>query len=252
MASQHSASTAAVRVGALADLHFGRHPADFYVPVFADINQQADVLVIGGDLTDHGRQDEAQGLARLLTQSVRVPIIAVLGNHDFESSQEAEVRQALREAGVHVLDGDSVEVRGVGFAGTKGFCGGFGARALGPWGEASIKGFVQETLAESLKLETALARLKTSSRIAVLHYSPVAATVVGEPLEIYPFLGSSRLEEPLMRYDVSAVFHGHAHHGQHAGATTTGVPVFNVSLPLLQHSTPPRNLHVIEVDGYAS
>jgi len=176
----------------------------------------------------------------------------VLGNHDYESSQEPLVSQTLRDAGVHLLDGDSVEVSGVGFAGVKGFCGGFGPRALGSWGEPMIKAFVQESLAEALKLETALARLKTPSRIVLLHYSPVAATVAGEPLEIFPFLGSSRLEEPLLRYEVTAVFHGHAHHGQHEGQTAKGAPVFNVSLPLLQHSTPPRNMHIIEIDGYAS
>ena len=241
-----------VRVAALADLHFGRHPVEAYHPVFTEANANADVLIICGDLTDHGRPDEAQGLARLITQSLRVPVVAVLGNHDCESAQDAAVAQTLRDAGVHMLDGDSVEVHGVGFAGTKGFCGGFGPRALGPWGEAMIKAFVQETLGETLKLETALARLKTPSRIAILHYSPVAATVQGEPLEIFPFLGSSRLEEPLIRYDVTAVFHGHAHHGQHEGTTTKGAPVFNVSLPLLQHSSPPRNMHIIEVDGHIS
>jgi len=239
---------ATVRIGATADLHFGRHPPEFYPPLFTEANQRADVLVICGDLTDHGRVEEAQGLARIISQASRVPVVCVLGNHDFESAQVDAVRQALGDAGVHILDGDGIELLGVGFAGVKGFCGGFGPRALGPWGEPIIKAFVQETLAEALKLETALARLRSTTRVAVLHYSPVAATVEGEPLEIYPFLGSSRLEEPLIRYGVAAVLHGHAHHGQFEGRTSAGAPVFNVSLSLLQHATPPRLLHVFTVD----
>ena len=252
MSISPATSPTRVRVAAIADLHFGRHPAEFYQPVFAEVNARADVLVICGDLTDHGRPDEAEGLARLITQTVRTPVVAVLGNHDWESGAVPAITHTLVGAGIHLLDGDSVEIAGIGFAGIKGFCGGFGARALGPWGEATIKAFVQETIAEALKLETALARLKTPSRVALLHYSPVEATVLGEPPEIFPFLGSSRLEEPLLRYDVSVVFHGHAHHGQTEGRTARGVPVFNVSLPLLQRQTPPENIRVFEVDGYAS
>ena len=207
------------------------------------------MLALCGDLTDHGKLEEAEGLARVISQWSRVPCVAVLGNHDYESGQAEALHQALAAAGVTVLDGDATEVRGVGFAGTKGFCGGFGARALGPWGEPIIKNFVQETLDEALKLERALARLRTLARIVLLHYSPVVSTVEGEPPEIFPFLGSSRLEEPLARYGVTAVFHGHAHHGQPEGRTSQGAPVFNVSLPLLQRMAVPRLLHVIEVDG---
>lgn len=157
------------------------------------------------------------------------------------------MRTIMAEAGVVILDGDAHEIRGVGFAGVKGFCGGFGARALGAWGEASIKAFVRETIDEALKLETALARLRATKRVALLHYSPVASTVEGEPLEIYPFLGSSRLEEPLTRYDVAAVFHGHAHHGQPQGQLANGVPVFNVSLPLMQRTTPDTPFRLFSV-----
>lgn len=229
---------APVRLVAMADLHFGRHRPEIYPPVLKAAAEDADIVVLCGDLTDHGRLDEAEGLARLLKESIHLPIVAVLGNHDFESGQEAALRDIFTAAGVHMLDGDSVEIKGIGFAGAKGFCGGFGARALGPWGESLIKSFVQETLAEALKLETALARLRSLTRVAVLHYAPVASTVEGEPLEIYPFLGSTRLEEPLARYDVAVVFHGHAHHGQPEGLISTGAPVFNVSLPLLQRTQP--------------
>jgi Icc-related predicted phosphoesterase len=227
-----------VRIAALADLHFGRHPAETYAPILSRAAADADVLVICGDLTDHGRAEEAQGLCKALPTGRRLPIVAVLGNHDYESGQDETLKQVFRDAGIHVLDGDAVEVAGIGFAGVKGFCGGFGPRALGAWGEPIIKAFVQESVGEALKLETALARLRSVTRIALLHYSPVVSTVEGEPLEIYPFLGSTRLEEPLARYQVEAVFHGHAHHGQSEGKLTSGAPVFNVSLPLLQRTQP--------------
>jgi Icc-related predicted phosphoesterase len=177
-------------------------------------------------------------LARDLTTSVTIPVVAVLGNHDYESGEQDEVRKILADAGVHMLDGDSVEILGVGFAGVKGFAGGFGRGALGPWGEPVIKQFVQEALHEAMKLESALAKLRTTRRIALLHYSPIAGTVAGEPAEIFPFLGSSRLEEPLLRYPVDAVFHGHAHRGTLESKTVNGVPVYNVARPLLLRSYP--------------
>jgi Icc-related predicted phosphoesterase len=167
-------------------------------------------------------------------------VVAVLGNHDVESGKEAEVTQVLADAGVVVLDGDAREVLGVGIAGVKGFGGGFGNRALAPWGEVIIKQFVREAVEEALKLEKALARLRTEQLIVLLHYAPVQQTVDGEPLEIYPFLGSSRLEEPINRYPVSLVFHGHAHRGHAEGTTSSGVPVYNVSMSLLTRAFPHR------------
>ena len=146
------------------------------------------------------------------------------------------------------LDGDTTEIHGIGFAGVKGFAGGFGRRALGPWGEDIIKKFVHEAVNEALKLESALARLRNEHLIAVLHYSPIQGTVEGEPLEIYPFLGCSRLEEPLSRYPVTAVFHGHAHHGQPEGRTTKNVPVYNVSMSLMRDLSPERPFRILEVD----
>jgi Icc-related predicted phosphoesterase len=171
---------------------------------------------------------------------VQVPIVAVLGNHDYESGQEADLVKILSDAGVKMLDGDTFETHGVGFAGVRGFCGGFGRGALGAWGEPIIKQFVHEAVNEALKLEAALARLHTDYRIAVLHYAPIRDTVEGEPLEIYPFLGSSRMEEPLTRFDVKAVFHGHAHKGKPEGATSKGIPVFNVAHPVLKAYYPDR------------
>jgi Icc-related predicted phosphoesterase len=225
-----------IRIAALADLHFGRATQQ-PLPDLAALAPEADVLLLCGDLTDHGLPEEAQGLARQLS-TVKTPIVAVLGNHDFESGHADEVAAILSDANIAMLDGSACEVAGIGFAGTKGFCGGFDRQTLEPWGEPVVKAFVQEALSETLKLESALARLRTPHSVALLHYAPVQATVVGEPEAIYPFLGCSRLEEPLIRFSVSAVFHGHAHRGTGEGQLRSGAPVFNVSLPLLRRERP--------------
>ena len=228
-----------VRIAAVGDIHLG--PAAHGPPIqtlLAQVAERADVLALCGDLTDRGDPEEGRQLGRALA-TVGVPVVAVLGNHDHESGKVPELSRILTEAGVQVLDGgDAFEIHGVGFAGVKGFAGGFGRRALGPWGEESIKHFVRQAVDEALKLETSLSKLRTDRRVALLHYSPIAGTVEGEPREIYPFLGSSRLEEPLIRYPVDVVFHGHAHHGTLEGKTVSGVTVFNVSLALLQRSFP--------------
>jgi Icc-related predicted phosphoesterase len=238
-----------VRIAALGDLHYSRTTVQGSLqPLFAQITEAADILVLAGDLTDFGLADEARALAREMTGALKIPTIAVLGNHDHESGQQEDIRAILKDAGVTTLDGDTTEVYGVGFAGVKGFAGGFGRRALGPWGEGIIKAFVREAVDEALKLETALARLRTERLIAVLHYSPIQATVEGEPLEIFPFLGCSRLEEPLTRYPVHAVFHGHAHHGRPEGLTRTGVPVFNVSIALMRAISPEQPFRIVEID----
>ncbi|MEQ1908009.1 MAG: metallophosphoesterase [Vicinamibacterales bacterium] len=228
-----------VRVAAVGDLHCTKHSQGVLQPMLAKAAESAEVLLLAGDLTDYGTPDEARVLARELTP-MRIPTAAVLGNHDLESSKEGEVRQILTDAGVVILDGDAVELAGIGIAGVKGFCGGFGHRALAAWGETIIKQFVHEAVNEALKLESALARLRTTARIVLLHYAPILQTVEGEPLEIYPFIGSSRLEEPIDRFSVSLVVHGHAHRGQLEGATKGHVPVYNVSMPLLMRAFPDR------------
>jgi len=226
-----------VRVAAVGDMHCGKNSQGAFQTLFAQVAERADVLVLCGDLTDYGLPEEAQVLARELAM-VKVPMVGVLGNHDFESDQQDAVRRILTDAGVVILDGESCEIEGVGFAGAKGFAGGFGRGTLGAWGERTVKSFVQEALDEALKLESALARLKTPRRIAVLHYSPIRATVEGEPLEIFPFLGCSRLEEPLARYPVHAVVHGHAHNGSPEGLARGDIPVYNVSLSLMKRFYP--------------
>jgi Icc-related predicted phosphoesterase len=229
-----------VRIAAVSDVHYSKTSQGTLIPLFNEITARADVLVMPGDLTDYGLAEEARVLARDLTAAVKIPIVAVLGNHDYESDQAEEVRRILIDAGVHVLDGDAIEIHGVGFAGVKGFAGGFGRGALGPWGEKVIKLFVQEALNEALRLESALARLETKYRLAVLHYAPIRETVEGEPVEIHPWLGSSRLEEPLGRLGVSAVVHGHAHKGAPEGKTSTGIPVYNVAMHVLETHFPDR------------
>jgi Icc-related predicted phosphoesterase len=227
-----------LRVAAVGDLHCTKASEGAFHSLFTRIAESADVVALCGDLTAYGTAEEARVLAKELA-ATKLPKLAVLGNHDFESNAADEVVQILTEAGgVTVLDGTAIELLGVGFAGAKGFAGGFGERALQSWGEEPIKAFVRAALEEALKLESALARLRTPGRVALLHYAPIEATVDGEPAEIYPFLGSSRLEEPLNRYRPTVVFHGHAHRGQPEGATAAGVPVYNVALPLLRRHFP--------------
>lgn len=237
-----------LRIAAVADLHVKKTAQGAFHNLFTQITEQADVLLLCGDLTDYGAIDEAKILVKEITSSLRIPAIGVLGNHDFEANKQDEIVRMLTDAGVTMLDGDTHEIHGVGFAGVKGFAGGFGRRQLGAWGEQITKNFVHETIQEALKLEAALARLRTPQKIAVLHYSPIHATVVGEPPEITPFLGSSRLEEPIDRYRVTAVFHGHAHRGSLEGRTKGGTPVYNVAMPLLVASFGDRPpFRVVEV-----
>lgn len=236
-----------LRIAAVADIHVKKNSQGAFHELFADASENADVMLLCGDLTDYGTIDEAKVLAKEITSSLRISAIAVLGNHDLESGQEKDVVAILTDAGVTMLDGDSIELHGVGFAGVKGFAGGFGRRALGAWGEKITKDFVHEAINEALKLEAALARLRTPQKIAVLHYSPIQATLAGEPLEIVPFLGSSRLEEPLDRYRADAVFHGHAHRGVPEGRTKGGAPVYNVAMPVLIAAFPGLPYRIIEM-----
>lgn len=228
-----------LRIAAVADIHYATSSNSFLQPLLAQVVEQADVLLICGDLTHHGEPEEAAALARELSRA-RLPILAVLGNHDFHAGTQDQIKRVMEDSGVRVLDGEIAEVRGVGFAGVKGFASGFGQRVLEPWGEPIVKSFVHEAVSEALKLESALARLVNRPSVALLHYAPVRDTVEGEPLEIFPFLGSSRLEEPLNRFKVAAAFHGHAHHGRLTGHTSTGVPVYNVSIPLMMATRPDR------------
>jgi Icc-related predicted phosphoesterase len=227
------------RIAAVGDIHVRENERGKWTEYFREVSRKADVLLICGDLTDTGDEVEAQVLAEEL-KSCTIPVVGVLGNHDFEKGRHKLIRQILQNQNVHILDGESIVIGDVGFAGVKGFGGGFDKHMLSMFGEGAMKAFVQEAVDEALHLERALSRLDSEhenlKKIAILHYSPVRDTVVGEPEVIFPFLGSSRLAEPLNRKNVLAAFHGHAHVGTLEGQTSGGVKVFNVSKPILQRS----------------
>ncbi len=227
-----------MHIAAISDLHYGRDSRGKLEDLFKAMSDSADVVLLCGDLTDYGLREEAEALAEDVHAYLHTPILAVLGNHDFESGTPGDVRSIMEDAGVKLLDGESTVLDGVGFAGACGFAGGFDRWALNPWGEKIYKDFVQAAVDEVLKLETALSRLETEIRIVLLHYAPIRETVEGESPEIYPFLGTSRLEDPLNHYEVSAAFHGHAHKGAPEGRTANDVPIYNVSIPVLKSHRP--------------
>lgn len=235
-----------MRLAAIGDLHVQETMNQPFRDVFAAMSGGADFILLCGDLTNYGKPSEAEILAADLA-SATIPVIAVLGNHDHESGHPDTVKGILTQAGARVLDsGEAVEIEGVGFAGCMGAMGGFGRGMLSAFGETAVKAFVQACLDETMKLETGLRMLRTERAVAVLHYAPVTETLAGEPLEIYPFLGNSRLAETIDRFDnVKAVVHGHAHRGAYQGATAKGVPVYNVARPVLARGG--RSFAVIEV-----
>src|SRR6476620_11038652 len=235
-----------MRIAATADLHFT--PARFSAlhDQLNFVRNEADVFVVAGDLTNYGKPEEMEPLLNVLVR-LRLPTIVVLGNHDYESGREADLIKMMTQEGIKVLDGTAYERDGVGFAGTKGFVGGFGRGVLTAFGEPEIKTFVRAGIDEALKLERAMSQLRTPKRVVVLHYSPVAATVQGEAPEIFPFLGTSRLAEVVDRHGADLVVHGHAHHGQLDGKTTGGIPVHNVAITLLQAQQPSAVYRVFDV-----
>ena len=227
-------SSRMLRIAAVGDFHCGGpHEDPDLAAMFAEISAQADVLLLLGDMTTHGEPDQIRRFVQYV-QGVKIPMLAVLGNHDLETNHVDEACEILGEAGVRMMDGDAVEIDGVGFAGVKGFGGGFGRHALGTFGEPETKAFVDAALSEVLKLESALAELRTETKVVLLHYSPIDGTMGDEPMQIWPFLGSSRLAVPIDAFGVTVVFHGHAHAGAPEGATQGGVPVYNVALPVLR------------------
>jgi Icc-related predicted phosphoesterase len=229
--------TKKTRIAAVADIHVKETDKGKWVGYFKEVSRQADVLLICGDLTDTGDEVEAQVLAEEL-KACTIPVVGVLGNHDYEKGRHKLIRQIVQNDNVHILNGEAIVIGNVGFAGVKGFGGGFDNHMLSMFGEGAMKAFVQEAVDEALHLDRALARLdqdhENLKKIAVLHYSPIKATVVGEPEPIFPFLGCSRLAEPLTRREVIAAFHGHAHVGTLEGEAAGGVKVYNVAKPILQ------------------
>lgn len=225
--SSEEAPSGPITLAAIGDLHVTENSEHRYREMFEEISQVADVLALCGDLTNFGKTREAEILAEDLRHCT-IPVVGVLGNHDYECGQPEEVAKILHNAGMTVLGEQAVIVEGVGFAGVKGFLGGFGRGELGAFGEPAIKAFVDAALDESRKLENALRTLKTDRCVAVLHYAPIVETVEGEPPEIFAFLGCSRLADAIDRFDnISAVVHGHAHRGRYQGQTPRGAPVYN-------------------------
>lgn len=235
-----------VRIAAVGDVHV-QEANGVFRNLVREVCGCADVLVLAGDLTHRGLAVEAEALARELADC-SIPVVAVLGNHDYEASEEEAIARVLLDAGVHVLDGTCFEYQGVGFAGVKGFGGGFDNRMLLAWGERLVKEFVYESMDQAARLEQALMAMKATKKVVLMHYAPIYQTVEGEPKEIYTYLGCSRLCEPIDRQNVCVVFHGHAHHGTHAGRTSRGIPVFNVAMPVMKKLHADRPFHLFEVE----
>ncbi len=235
-----------MRVAATADLHFTPQKFSILQDQLNKVRDDADVFLLAGDLTNFGKAEEMEPLLNAIVR-LRIPTIAVLGNHDYESGQEVELMKMMTAAGIKVLDGSAYERDGVGFAGAKGFVGGFGRGVLTAFGEPEVKAFVRVCIDEALKLERAMSQLRTKKRVVLLHYAPIAATVEGEVLEIYPFMGTSRLAEVIDRHGADLVIHGHAHNGKLEGRTTAGIPVYNVAITLLESQKPSAVYRVFDV-----
>ncbi|MBE4748789.1 metallophosphoesterase [Corallococcus sp. ZKHCc1 1396] len=234
-------------MAAVGDLHCRDDQHGRFRHLVKQVNASADLLLLCGDLTDRGMLEEGKVLAEELS-ALRVPCAAVLGNHDYEHGQVKDICAELSKVGVHILDGDHfIFEKVLGVAGVKGFGGGFGNATLQAFGEGQTKSFVQEAVTESLKLEAALSHLDTEKKVVIMHYAPIPDTLEGENIEIRPFLGTSRLSMPIDHYGAAYVFHGHAHHGAREGKTKSGIPVFNVAMPLLTKFTPEQRFALMEV-----
>lgn len=228
-----------IRVAAVGDVHFGSDSAGTLRPHLEHLCDRADVLLVAGDLTRHGAREEAEVLADEL-RGLEIPVVAVLGNHDYELEQPQAIVDVLARAGVRMLmDATTVvEVDGLrlGIAGVKGFGGGFAGACGSDFGEPEMKAFIRHTKETAERLEDTLDELDTDVRVALLHYSPVEDTLRGERLEIYPFLGSYLLAEAIDRAGADLVVHGHAHNGAEKGLTPGGVPVRNVAQPVIRQA----------------
>lgn len=235
-----------MEIACCADVHTREGDEERIRSMFAGVASRAEVLVLAGDLTDHGRQNEAETLYRGL-RDVGVPVLAVLGNHDHESGAADEIVRILASGGIQVIDRSATRVGEVGFAGAKGFGGGFGSRLIRAFGEQAVKSFVTESVLEAEALRASLLSLDAPRKVAVLHYSPVEETLAGEPLDIHPFLGTSRLASALEEGGAALAVHGHAHHGRAQGKTERGVPIYNVSIPVLKAAGHPDPFLVLSV-----
>lgn len=238
-----------IRIAAVGDLHFAEDSLGTLAPRWRELADHADVLVLAGDLTNVGSSAQAQALAKELA-GIAVPIVAVLGNHDFHAGTPDLVRRTLETAGAHVLEGNAVTLtigdRTLGIAGVKGFGGGFPGACGHAFGEQEMKLFIDLTEQAAGQLESALTHLDADLKVALTHYAPIKDTLAGERLEIYPFLGAFQLGEAIDRGGAHLALHGHAHHGAERGITPRGVPVRNVAMPLLKR---PFGLFCLDAGG---
>ncbi len=237
-----------IRIAAMADLHFGPEYLATYSSMFKAINNDADIVVLCGDLTQRGLIEEARGLSKAIGNA-NIPVVSVLGNHDYEANNQEEIMDLLEETGVKVLERGSyiLDDRSVGFCGTKGFCGGFTGARIAPFGERILKMFINETYKEANKVNRSLKSMRADFKVVVYHYAPIRETCIGERCEIIPFLGSSILSDPVNTFKADLVLHGHAHNGREKGATLSGIPVRNVALPV--HD---RHYSVYETKSFAT
>lgn len=238
-----------LRIAAMADIHVDEFTEQNYANIFKEICHKADILLLCGDLTHDGNPRQAGILNREL-ESCTIPVLGVLGNHDYDQDKEIEIRKILRTGKLRLLEGDTYKIDDVGFAGAKGFCGGFKEHIVTSFGERAMKNFVKESIDEEMLLENALFRLQTEEiekKVVLLHYSPIRETLEGEDPEKYLLLGSSHLEEPINNFNATIVFHGHAHHGTHFGKTSKGIPVYNVALPILKMINPNQSYGIFEI-----
>ena len=235
-----------IKIASLGDIHVKETSQGAYKELFKKISEKAQILTLAGDLCDLGLPKEAEVLAEELN-SLTIPVVGVFGNHDYQSDNVEEVRTILTQAGLQLLGTEPVEIEGVGFAGVKGFGGGFEKYMLGSFGEPMIKQWVQETLNEVLALENQLKQIEAKKKVVIMHYAPISQTLEGESPEIFPFLGSSRFLEPIENFEVNAVFHGHAHHGTYEGKTPKGIPVYNVARLIMEKRDPESPFALIEI-----
>jgi Icc-related predicted phosphoesterase len=244
--SKHVFGQIIMKIAAISDIHIKKTDKGRLVELFQTVSENADVLLICGDLTDNGFLEEAQNIAED-AKSATIPILAVLGNHDYENNLQNEIKETLTISNISVLENESKKIKDVEFFGLKGYCGGFDQHMLASWGETSTKNFVNESVSDSLKLDSILSHSQENKKVVLMHYSPISQTVEGEPKEIYPFLGSSRYEEVINRRVVNVVFHGHAHKGTLQGKTKTDIPVFNVCHSLIYENLDQKKYFLYEI-----
>ncbi|MFC7545761.1 metallophosphoesterase [Plantactinospora sp. GCM10030261] len=244
-----------IRIAAVGDVHLDEDVVGRFRPALEELPEHADVLLLAGDLTRHGTEAEARCVATEFG-GLAVPVVTVLGNHDYHCDEVPQVIRVLEDAGITVLEGTNtvVDTPGgrLGVAGVKGFGGGFAGRCASNFGEPEMKAFVNTTTAIADQLGVALREMECDARVALTHYSPVPDTLAGEPPEIYPFLGCYQLGQAIDSAPTDLAVHGHAHAGTERGTTPGGVRVRNVAHPVIKQAYSVYHLHPRSTSGQVS